>query len=349
MTIPSLSQKLEYFFLIAFGILFILGGTGVYRELSLFLNIALVSAFLGYKLARDGHLIVPKNFYIYMAFVAVLFAHTLLTGARFMFFWLFLSGGATWLTVYNFKKLFEKHFLHLTIGLALAMGLAFFYSLARGISSVSPDSHFLPLAPHITHNHIADLWAVTLVAILFKLSEKPRFWHLIMIPLGVFFLTMGTSRSADLSLVIGAFYIFFRSGRHTWLKRAFSGVLTVAVLLAVYAGLAKTTLFSRPYFWTAIAGFFQHPLGIGMGNFEKLGSTSTLVHNVVLEVVSGMGIFSAIFIFWLYKIFKSLGDTKNANILYVAVFLAILANFFFDTTYVVPTMFWLWFVSLALE
>ena len=115
---------------------------------------------------------------------------------------------------------------------------------------------------------------------------------------------------------------------------------------------------------------------------------SSSAHNIVMEVFSGMGIFGLSFIVWLVMVFKNIyprgqsfynsvqenhgfqpvdelnsdmssslrkprplgrgGRHSNYNLTNQAVFLALTVNFMFDFTYLIPTMFWLWFACLGL-
>jgi hypothetical protein len=166
--------------------------------------------------------------------------------------------------------------------------------------------------------------------------------------IGAYFLAISYSRSALLALAVGIFYIFQRSGSREKLKNILIISLLCITTLFIYAGLSKTVLFSRPYFWQAIVGFVRYPLGTGLGNFSVLNAGTNLVHDIVLEMFSGMGIFSVFFIVWLYKVLKILFTAHNINIEAAAVFLAIFIDFSFITTYTIPAFIWLWFMSLAL-
>jgi len=135
----------------------------------------------------------------------------------------------------------------------------------------------------------------------------------------------------------------------------------VFVALFVFAGAQKITLFSRPYFVQGIVGFVRNPLGIGMGNFIIVSSDSanhlwgmdafsSIAHNIVLEILTGMGVFGFIFLAWLVIILKDVWhNNKTKDIIYQALFVTLGVNFLFDTTYFISTMLWLWFGSLGLS
>ncbi len=83
-----------------------------------------------------------------------------------------------------------------------------------------------------------------------------------------------------------------------------------------------------------------------MANFAEVSETTNVVHNVILEFLVGMGVFSSVFFLWLYKAFRYLINTRN--IMLVAVLISIFTNFLFDTTYVIVGMLWLWFATLGI-
>ena len=111
----------------------------------------------------------------------------------------------------------------------------------------------------------------------------------------------------------------------------------------------------------AIVGFIHNPWGVGIGNFVQvsqnpenhlwgLGGHSAVTFNIILEILVGMGVFGFSFLAWFVRIITSLLQVPLRGVpLYRAIFLALTANFFFNSTYFVPTMLWLWFGSLALS
>jgi len=348
MGIQSLTNALDYFFLISTSVFLALGSIGVFREVFLLLGMANAITALGYKLIQNGRIEIPRHFLLYTIFLLVLLIHTWLMEGNFMFFWLFLSGALFWIEVHNFQNLFLQYFIPTLIILGFLMGLTYFYSLSSPINLPNLVSLFSAPTNLIKHSDIGDLWAVVLTLIFYLLSKKRPYFYIPLIILGGYFLTISYSRSALVSLTIGILYIFQKSESQKKLKKILVFFLLGIGVLFIYAGMSKTVLLSRPYFLQAIVGVIQYPLGTGMGNFTHVSSGSNLVHNIILEVFSGMGIFSVVFIVWLYKVLRSLFTTRNTNIEATAIYLAVLTNFCFNTTYTIPTFVWLWFVSLGL-
>jgi O-antigen ligase len=98
-----------------------------------------------------------------------------------------------------------------------------------------------------------------------------------------------------------------------------------------------------------------------MGNFRIISLDSAnhlwgmdtfsfIAHNIILEILTGMGIVGFSFLVWLVVILKDVWhNNRGKDIVYQALFVALGVNFLFDTTYIIPTMLWLWFASLGLS
>ena len=82
-----------------------------------------------------------------------------------------------------------------------------------------------------------------------------------------------------------------------------------------------------------------------MGNFLFSNEKTAFAHNIVLEVVVGVGVLGVFFVAWLIKVLLDI--VRRGKSLYSALFVALTVNFFFDTTYYIPTMIWLWFIFLG--
>lgn len=348
MTIQSIFRSLDYCFLISTSILLALGSIGVYREVFILLGAINALAALGYKLIHKGRVEIPKTFFLYILFLTILLIHTQIMGGKFIFFWLFLSGGLVWIEVYNFKNLFAQYFNSILIIMGLLMGVLYFYSLSFPVILPNLVSLFSAPTSLIKHSNIGDLWAVILTSVFFLLSRKRSIFYIPIFIIGVYFLAISYSRSALVSLAVGVLYIFQKSESQKLFRKFFIFSLLGVVILIIYSSMSKTVLLSRPYFLQAIIGFAQYPLGTGMGNFSYVSSASNLVHNIVLEVFSGMGIFSIVFIVWLYKVLRSLFTSHNISIEAVAIFLVVLIDFCFNTTYTIPAFVWIWFFALGL-
>jgi hypothetical protein len=92
-------------------------------------------------------------------------------------------------------------------------------------------------------------------------------------------------------------------------------------------------------------GNFSYLFDYGLGNFVNTPYT----HSLPLEVLIGTGIWGVPFFIWLYKIVKDVFYfDRNNGLIYRLMALVLAVNFTFDTTYVIPVMFWILFASLGL-
>jgi hypothetical protein len=348
MRIRLLIRLFDYFFLIITAVLLALGSIGVFSEAFLFLGVVNAVIALGYKLSMNGKIGFPKNYFLYIVFLLTLLVHTYFAEGKFLFFWIFFSGGLLWLEVYNLKKIFSQYFTSMLIILGVLMGILYFYSLRNPIVLPNLVSLFAGTTNLIKHSNIGDLWAIVLIPILYKLIKNKSKIYIPLLLLGIYFLVVSYSRTAIVSLSVGIVCLFKNDIFKSEYRKA-SGILFVGiVILFIYFGLSKTTLLSRPYFLQAIMGLFKYPLGTGMGNFNLISHDSNLVHNIFLEILSGMGIFSIFFFAWIYKVLKRITISKQVDNVMVAIFLATLTDFCFNTTYTIPGFMWIWFVVLGL-
>jgi hypothetical protein len=190
-------------------------------------------------------------------------------------------------------------------------------------------------------------------------QNKKLFAPLILI--GGYFLAVSLSRSAYFALVVGVVYLFNKNDWYERYKAKFWIVVGFVVLFFIGSGFLKQTLLSRQYFVQAVLGAIDNPLGVGMGNFGtvsqdtsyhifNLNSYSSLVHNLFLEVFVGLGVFGALFAYWVFKdMWEMVKKKDKKTLVYEAGAITLVANFFFDTTYIIPTMLWLFFILLGLS
>jgi len=276
-------------------------------------------------------------------------------------FMLFLSGGLFWLAFYNLASEFGPRFDKAIIILGLIFGGMFIAKGTFSQSSLGPWSLYLPSSLNYNHNHIGDFWAVVLAIKAYHMLKKPRWWGWVLIGVGFYFLVVSLSRAAYVAFAAGISYLFYKEG---WIKRyknLFLLMVVAFIVLFLSAGFYKTTLFSRPYFLQGILGIIHNPLGVGVGNFGAIsaapenqflgiqGGFSSVAHNIVLEVMVGMGIFGIVFIIWLAKAAWGFWEERSSStLIYQAVFITLFINFLFDYTYFIPTTLWLWFASLGL-
>ena len=268
---------------------------------------------------------------------------------------LFAAGGLFWLFFYNLKtdKKFSEIFgWSLTI---LGVLFAFIYLGSVLVNERLPWSFSLSAPYTGNHHHLGDYWVLPFLFLLTKIMKEKKLIYLLLILLGIFILAFSLSRSSYVSLALGAFIIFHKEISPR-IKSALKRVVIFSTAIFMLASLFKTTLYSRIYFLQGLAGIIEHPLGVGLGNFSIVSKEfartfsaqplfSSNAHNIFLEALTGIGIFGLIFLFWYYKVSRILLKTSSY---YSAIFFALSTNFFFDTTYMIPAMLWLWFISLGL-
>lgn len=339
--------NIDNLFLIALGLIIILGSVGLYNNLAFVLCIANVFAFSGFKLIRNEKINIPKNFWIYCIFLATLIGHYFIFGGEIFYFLEFLTGGFYWLVLYNSKEIAQKYFFLFLLFFCLIITALFLITHGASVSwPYSAENLFRPIIPVQFHNHIGDLTSILIVAVIYQMISKPKGWHSLVLIGGLVIVFLSFSRSAVLSLATGGVYILYLFDKEKFQKYLY--ILTVFVfIIFLYFGEHKTTIFARPYFLESIPGLIKYPLGTGIGGFSKITSDSSLTHNIILEICVGLGVFSFSFLMWIATILKSIYKNQE-GILYKALFLAIFINFNFDTTYVIPGMIWLWFSVLAL-
>jgi hypothetical protein len=347
MKLKNILGYYDYIFIFISLIVFVFGSTERYQNYTLPISIASILLLFGFWLIRGKKIEIPKNYILYLVFIGLLLVLYFVFGGEINYFLLFLSGGLYWLSIYNLRDFVSKYFLTFLITFGFAMAGVYIVSMARGVYFSSSNDLFLPIASGVLHNHLGDLWAIILVGAFYKILQKYEWWQIPLAIFGIVLIAQSYSRSAIVALVVGSLYVYYKSDKKKEMKKIFEISLVIATLLFLFFSAFKTTLFSRPYYLEGLNSFIKSPLGTGMGNFSKVSPESSLAHNIILEILSGIGIFSAVFIVWLIKVFKSF-TTGNSSILYKALFLAIFVNFFFDTTYIIPAMVWIWFSTLAL-
>ena len=311
---------------------------------------------------RNSKFRLPPKFKLYILFLILFFANLFLSFDKdetLKFLLLFVSGGAFWILAYNLGKKLEGKFEKILIFLGLIFGL--FY-LIYTLFGLTPPAWgvFSFTSYERTHNHIGDLWALVLLVPIYKFlkGEKNKLINYIVLGLGLTFLAASLSRSAYVSLMVGISFISWKLNVWGKYKKFLLFLLGTLAILFISASLLKPTVGNRIYYLQSILGLYYYPLGVGVGNFSQISSQfsyslpllrpfSAYVHNIALEVLSGMGILGLVFIYWLYKVVRDV-IFHPSPLLASAIFLALFANFFFDRTYITPTMLWLWFISLGL-
>ena len=129
-----------------------------------------------------------------------------------------------------------------------------------------------------------------------------------------------------------------------------------AAVIFLFEGTFKPIFQDREYYLLAIYAFYRRPMGIGLGNFSNLlrfgiqGKTNSIyTHSLPLEVLIGTGIWGLPFFIWLYKAIKDIFSVQRINGLIYRLMVIVLAiNFTIDTTYMIPPLFWILFITLGL-
>jgi len=344
-------------------LLFVLGGLGTNIFLARVVGLILSFIFLFYAYFIDRKLFFPKGFLVYLLFL-LLFAFSVVWSfdkqISFEILLLFISGGVFWLAIYNLQDKLNKELRLLLIGTAIVFAALFFLYLLGVNFTLYPGSLFLPISSFNNHNHIGDLWALVFVLLAYQYAIKKQKINKSMVILSFFLIAISFSRSAYIAVLGGIFYLFKKKGLLKKYEQIFSILLIVFIAFFTIGSLFKSTLGSRPYFVQAILGAIDHPFGVGVGSFDIISSNtkyhlfgmsqfSYLTHNVFLEFISGMGILGLSFIAWIiYALVSFNKSNKGKNILFQAIFLTLTINFFFDATYFIPTMTYLWFIFLGL-
>lgn len=306
-----------------------------------------------YSYAVNRKLATPKFLRSYVVFILVLFVHTILAHGYWEFFELFFAGGIFWFTAYNFPENLSKKITGLIIFLGYLTGLIFLYNYLSGTPTYNFSSLAFTPTSQIDHANIGDFWAIVILIICWQMISNRNLRRWISLFMGIFFLIASLSRSAYVALAAGAYYIFYRLGFNKRYKKIFVIALTVIAVIFVLAGAFKTTLFGRVYYAESVVGFINHPLGLGMGRFYQISvggsvTASSYVHNIILEFVLGMGIFSVFFLWWLVRILYSMFKEKGRDVLFSAVFILMFVDFCFGITYSIPVFILVWFISLGL-
>lgn len=274
----------------------------------------------------------------------------------------FIAGGLFWIAFYNLRDELGSRLDKVIIALGIAFGGMFIASHYFGETPIRPWSLYLPYTGYFNHNNIGDFWALVLVIVSFYLIKKPKsflYWGLV--PLGFYFLAMSQSRSAYIALLVGIVYLFKSQGWITKYKKIFTVLVFSVLALFLFIGSQKSILLSRQYYLQGLMGLIHNPFGVGMGNFDiisldpanhlwGLSGYSSVAHNLILEVTAGMGLLGIFFVIWWIRRLVELWNRKDKkNLIYRTAFFTLTANLFFHSTYFVPTMLWLWFITLGLS
>lgn len=272
------------------------------------------------------------------------------------FFLLFLSGTCFLISSYNLHKIFRCSFENIVIITSIILGAIYLIS-----HYIYDPFHFMntPLfysAPQYLHVHIGDLFAVIFIMSLYRLLKQKKRIYIPVLAISTFFIAVSLSRSALISLAAGLFYLFFLNTDFSKYKKTAMLLFISACVIFLFEGAVKPIFKDREYYLLAIYAFYKRPLGIGLGNFSNLlrfgiqGRTNSIyTHSLPLEVLIGTGIWGLPFFIWLYKVIKDIFVIRKVDyLIYPLMIIVLIINFTFDTTYMIPPMFWILFITLGL-
>jgi len=332
----------------------------------------LIMLFLGlyYLIFKRGIIFFDKRFILFSLFLLIINISLIWSvnlKNSILFNLLFLEGVFIYLLANNFKYHLKKK-VHLFILVPFFIYIfAFITSESTSINLYPYVYQFLPQhGVGKTHLHIGDLAALfVLVSLYYLLLNKKKAFRVVFLVgifVGFYIMLISLSRTSTIMVIAGSYFLFKGLSTSLYANRFFKYFFIIAVVFVLfYISLDKSLLLSRPYFLQSLKGFFDYPLGVGLGNFEFISKAyltketgyrefSTNTHNIFLEILSGVGVFSLLFFIWFYKVF-SLAIFQNKSkeaLLPRALFLALTINFLFDITYTIPGMTWLWFLFLGL-
>ncbi len=354
----------ESFFLGIITAFLIIGGLGISTELINSLAAIFSVVLLLFLVIKKGELQLPKYFSLFIIFL-LFFGLSLIWSVDFArslsFFALFIAGAIFWLLFYNHKLNFSNWFEKIIIVLGLIFGILFFFKGIYKGGLIQDFSLFFYFSINRAHNHIGDLWALISLIVFYRLTSNQRkFLYWLLLPICIYFLFISMSRSAYIALSAGIIFVTFKRGLFRKYKLVFFIFISVILSLFFYIATKKSLLFSRPYIVQSLVAMKNYPLGVGVGNFGfiskdsknhilGLSGYSRYTFSLPFEMAAGLGILSIVFLYFLVRVTYDLVVSGNEDtLLYRAIFLCLTVNFLFDYTYFIPTMLWLWFLSLGL-
>jgi len=319
---------------------------------------------IGLAWVKKRKIKIPRGFRLYGLFIVLLFTSLIWNHNVWLGFelWLhFLAGGLFWLGAYNLKAELSQYLDKMIIALGLVFGGLFISNHYWGEFKLGVRSLYLPYTYYNNHNSIGELWAVVLAVVgFYLLKQSKKIWWWILSILGIYFLLMSQSRTALIAVGVAGGYLFSQHGLVKKYKRWLIVIGLVIISMFLFMGRQKSIISTRQFYIQAAAGLIHHPLGVGLGNFREislnpanqvwgLSDFSTNAHSIVLEIMSGMGWLGLVFLVWLVKTGKRVVSNRSREgLVYRAVWLAMLINMLFFSSYFIPAMLWLWFLFLGL-
>lgn len=279
---------------------------------------------------------------------------------------LFISSLGFFIFFYNYPKDLNRYisFVIPLIGLGyLALYIFTVIFKMPLLAKLIPENCCTLYSPYtFEHNHIGDYWSIVLLVSFYNIVTKNKniiffIWLFLSIPI----IIISQSRSAIIAVAFSLFYAY----KNTEIKPEFKNYIKIGLIVLsiifLITSFGKVTLFSRPYYFQAIASIFKYPFGVGMGNFIKVSTNSILdsfflkknaakAHNIIFEVITGLGVLSAPFILWFINTLRKINKKyKTKPNLFALLSILITVIFMFDMCYAIPTPLWLWFSFIGMS
>lgn len=345
--------------LISLSTLLFIGGLGIENNLVKIYGLLFGVLFVLTAKVYNSNIFYPKSFFIYLVFIGLAFLSTLWSQnvqASYEFLLLFIVGGLCWLTFFNLQKILIKNVPGYLVGLGFIFAFSYLVYVLKGSNWQLLHSLVTPYTNN--HHHLGDYWVLVAIIFFHNYFKEKRSAILIATLLALVIVGFSLSRSAYIGFIAGVFYIFFKENKFKKYKYLVTFSIFLALGFFLFASIFKTTIYSRVYFLQGALGLINYPLGVGLGNFYTISTNavtnpwgdkffSMFAHNIFLEALIGIGVLGFVFVAWFIYAVRSLWRSKE-GLLFQALFVVLSVNFFFDTTYFIPTMLWLWFIFLGL-
>jgi hypothetical protein len=330
------------------------------NEGSMYLSILIsfLSACLGifYLIKQKKSIKIPNHFAPILIFILIMNIYVFFIPNKlnpFLYSAIMSEGVIFWivfLNIDNNKTIVKQIFLVFS----LLYSLIFIVSKLTGLNFASLSERYFQEFPSI-HYYYNCFWIPTIILILKDNLHKVKPLHWLIFLIGIVFLIISNSRSSYISLIVGIGYIAYKKLVNLKLSTlSFAAIVLLIMSVFIFFSGGKTTLFSRPYFAQSIQSFPKHVFGTGYGNFKQISESfnqpdnvSQYAHNILLEALSGVGIFSILFCIFIIILIWDITKAKGKSAVWGAVILSILTNFMFDISYTIPGFVWLFFISIG--
>jgi len=363
----------QIYIIVTVTILLFLGGIDHQNNLVVPLAIVTCLLILILGLNYRQKVFYPKHFNLYLVFLAALLLSNLFSLDKthsFYYLQLFISAGLFWLVSYNLKPTLINHLdkIILCLGIIFSSITLLAHQLNLELFKFTPFGFTGYLSKSmLDHHRLADFWIlIVTLSFTYLLGLRSKYklfrskpFNTILITVGLAIIVWGLSRTAIVAVISGVLYYTHSRGMLSKYQKLINSVLLIFTALFLYTSQFKSVFSNRQYYLQGLAGYVKRPiLGYGLGNFGVvsidrsnhlfgLDGFSSLAFNLPLEIMIGMGLLGLSFLYWAYKaLISSLSINQNRG--HQALLVAISVSFFFDATYFIPTMLWLWFILLGL-